>query len=223
MAQPMKGNQYNTDPATALSPRQLAVLQKLSPEDQDIFLNSWNDPEDGATEPMGDLLDYRYGNRQGPQLPERGPTQLREEGGLEEQVLRSMGVGGGNPAKGPTTPMSADQGMRDPTGVEMDHPMQYESMPYPGDAARGGSPGPEEQPYNLEGGFDDIPPEVLDKATQMYMEQYGEEGFGGDASMEEVEKIARTLMGGAGGAPTPSVDPKQMILQKMLGGGQGGY
>lgn len=174
MAQPMKGGQYNTDPTTALSPRQLAVLQKLSPEDQDIFLNSWNDPQEGATEPMGQLLDYRYGNRQGPQEAGiRGPTQLREEGGLQNQVLNKMGVGGNN----------GDQGMVDKT------------LP---DYATGGPDGPSR--------MDD--PAFME-AMQMWMEQ-NEREPATDSDFAEIE----------GMVTQQQPDPKQMILQKMMGGGK---
>lgn len=188
MAQPMNGNKYNTDPSTALTPRQLQVLQKLSPEDQDIFLNSWNDPEDGATEPMGQLLDYRYGNRQGPQEPGvRGPTQLREEGGLEEQVLRSMNVGGGNPAKGPTGPaINADQGMVD------------ETLP---DYVMGGPDGPSR--FDAPG---------FEEAAMAWSQQNGREPAT-DSDFAEIESMLAQ----------PQADPKQMILQKLLGGSQGGY
>lgn len=43
-------------------------------------------------------------------------------------------------------------------------------------------------------GFEDIPSNILDQATKLYLEQYGDEGYGGDASMEGIEQIARQIM-----------------------------
>lgn len=62
-------------------------------------------------------------------------------------------------------------------------------------------------------GFNDIPPEILKEAQKLYIEQFGEEGYGGDASMEEVMRIAYELMGkgqpevGSGEDPRDSMKP----------------
>jgi hypothetical protein len=87
-------------------------------------------------------------------------------------------------------------------------------------------------------GFQGIPPEILEEAKQFYLEQYGEEGYGGDSSMEDIEAIAREMMlgtedadryartdeayrknatptsGGMMGGPSP----EDSIIEKILGG-----
>lgn len=164
MAQPMVDGKYNTDPMTALNPTQLEILKKLSPEDQQLFLEGWDDPEEGATEPMGDRLMYQHGNRQGPQMPgERGPTQLRDEGGLEQQILNRV------------MPEEATAGGPDP---------------HQGDEL-----------YN-----DPMFQDAVAKWTQMNGREPAT-----DMDFEEVTQMMTS--------PEQGSDPKQLILQKLLGGG----
>lgn len=71
-------------------------------------------------------------------------------------------------------------------------------------------------------GFGGIPEDILYAAEQMYLEQYGEEGFGGDASMEMVEKIAREMMAGSAGPNSEMTKDggmdQAMALRDKLGG-----
>jgi len=113
---------------------------------------------------------------------------------INQLIQQSMQAGGGNPAKGPTGP--AVQPRNPEEGGEIAPDAEV------GVGEDGGIMGPD-----ITGHPDYI------RAKAEWMIQNGREPAT-DAELMEVEQLAQR-----GQQP----DPKQMILQKMMGGGQGGY